>query len=120
MVNGGCHDVQAHWAKEELYILQAEWGGVGGSSGVFARAEEKIKGNANHLSNGYVSGNGGEIGHGDDVEEDLYRDWFDACWRWVFALVGCEEAFQAEVGFAIGIMARIRGPQTLMRLCNAA
>jgi hypothetical protein len=87
---GSREDVQTGVTHEELDILQAEGGGVGGSVGVFARAEEEEEGQDNHVSHRAKGGiSAREPGKMSYPAKNLDGDRFDTIWSRISFLPRC-------------------------------
>lgn len=90
-------------------------------AGILARTEQVEEGEADHIGNGtHLKGGGCNCSSGHYVKQK--RDWarFDSVGWWIFALVGSKETLEAEVYFAVAIVAWIRGPHCTGRLANTA
>ncbi len=112
MGGGGSRCVEEVATADLVFDICEAKGGLchPGGIGVFPRAEEEVKGDPDAVQDCGVAGGGG-IGEGGACEEDGHGDRFDTCWWGIDLLPSGVHAAEAEILFAGGIEAWIRGPQ---------
>jgi hypothetical protein len=86
--------------------------GVGPALAVLPGAEKEEESHEGQIGDGaLVGGSGVELGNDlVHVDEELEGDGSHLGWRWVLFVVRVELPIEAEVGFAEGVVAGIRGP----------
>ena len=91
-----CAEIEAALAEEELDIHLSKRRTIGGTVGIFTGAEEKDKGNGDHISCCFDGSVVGSLRDHDDPVQ--YWDWdrFHSIGWWIYLVVGFQYALEAK------------------------